>query len=103
MASDAGMYDVIVTNQFNSVTSAPATLTVQGPAPVSLTQARVTGTNFTFTFPTESGFTYVTEYRTNLISGSWLPLVTNAGTGSSVTVTNPGTGGSARFFRVRVQ
>jgi hypothetical protein len=101
--SQAGNYDVIVTNQFNSVTSSVATLTVQAGSSTTLAQPKVSGSNFTFTFTTESGFTYISEYRTNLVLGSWVPFATNSGSGSSITVTNSTTNGPSRFFRVRVQ
>jgi hypothetical protein len=101
--SNAGNYDVVVTNQFNSVTSSVATLTVKSASSPTLAQPKVAGSNFTFTFPTESGVTYVTESRTNLSSGAWIPLATNSGTGNPVTVTNPVSTIPSRFFRVRVQ
>lgn len=97
----AGTYDVVVTNQFNSVTSAPAILTVQ--TNFGIIQSGLSGNNFTFTFPTAPGHTYYTEYRTNIVLGGWVPLVTNQGNGFPMTITSALTNSPSRFFRVRVQ
>ena len=103
--SDAGGYDVIVTNAFGSVTSTVATLTVtgsgSGTSPV-LTQPRISSTNFTFTVNSQTGFSYVVDYKTNPLSGNWTPFSTNVATSTNFIFSTPATN-PMRLFRVRVQ
>ncbi len=93
---NAGSYYVWVANSIGSVQSDTAVLQVTPPS----TKINPSRSNFSFT--TVSGFTYIVDYNTNLPSAPWLPLSTNAGTGSSITVPDslltP-----TRFYRVRVQ
>src|SRR5439155_23676465 len=95
----AGRWDVIVTNRFGSVTSSPALLTVIA----GLTQPRLAGNNLSFAFQSQVGNSYITQYKTNLNPGDWIPLVTNSGNGGTLTNTFPTTSGPSRFYRVLVQ
>jgi hypothetical protein len=58
---------------------------------------------FYFSFATVVGRTYVVEYKNALTNGAWMPLQTNAGNGSILTVTNSVTASPRRFFRVRAE
>ena len=60
------------------------------------------GATLGMTFPSEVGPTYVVEYKNALTNGAWIPLSTNAGNGSAVTV-SVSTTNDQRYFRVRMQ
>jgi hypothetical protein len=100
--TNAGTYVVVVTNGIGSVTSAPATLRVIAPA--ALSQVKASSNSLSFSFPGQTGFTYVVEFKTNLTSAQWTPLTTNV-PGASGPVTNKvlTTNGPMRFYRVRIQ
>ena len=73
--SNAGNYDVVVTNALGSVTSGAATLTVVAPPAVNLNSAmpgaiRLNGSSLT-------GLTYVVQMSTNLNPTFWTALTTN--------------------------
>ena len=63
----------------------------------------LTGTSFKLSFPTEVGPNYIVEYKTNITDAAWIPLSTNAGTGSAVNVTDSVSNAATRFYRVRIQ
>lgn len=62
-----------------------------------------TGGDVTLSFRTTTGFSYHVEYKTALATSTWTPLATRAGNGGTQTVSDPSTGGSARFYRLRVE
>lgn len=97
----AGNYQVVVTNGFGAVTSAPAVLRVL----VSPTLAGVSGsqTNFGFSYATALGATYVVEYKNSLSDVSWTPLATNAGTGGLLNYVELTGDATSRFYRVVVR
>jgi hypothetical protein len=99
--NDAGGYRVVVTDSSGTATSAEATLKVL----VSPSLASVSGsaTNFSFSFPTVIGSTYVTEAKFNLNDPVWTPIATNTGTGGSLVYSGITTGFSNCFFRVVVR
>jgi hypothetical protein len=106
--ANTGTYDLVVTNLAAAVTSSSASLTVTGPyltvypGEPSLTE---TGrTDFVFVFPSVTGISYVVEYKDTLTdSNSWLPLVTNSGTGGRITNDFPITADPpARFYRILI-
>jgi hypothetical protein len=100
--TNAGPYKVVVSDGFTTpaLTSAVATVTIAlNP---TLTQSR-SGTNLIIGVPTEVGPNYVTEFKNLLTDPTWTPLVTNAGTGGSISVTNTVTTPTQRFFRTRMQ
>jgi len=96
--ANAGAYTVVVTNDYGSVTSNPAMLTVLPlgiAAPIMLANGQ-----FQFSFNTATGVNYAVEYSTNLTQ--WFPLVTLGGSGP-ITVIDPNTAGSQqRFYRIVV-
>lgn len=64
--------------------------TTSTPLPITLGSPRNTGTNFQFSFPTQSGFTHAVQYRTNLILGTDWRIYTNvSGDGSIQTIPIP--------------
>jgi hypothetical protein len=96
----AGSYSVLVTNLAGSVTSSVATLTVLLPQIVSPILA---GTNFSFSFQTVSGKTYVVQYENVLSNGGWSNLQSVPGDGSLKTFLTPISAAPQRFFRILVQ
>jgi uncharacterized repeat protein (TIGR01451 family) len=70
--------------------------------PVILAPVLVNG-GFYFSFTTITGRTYVVEYKHALTNGAWIPLQTNVGDGTLLTVTNSVTASPQQFFRVRTQ
>jgi len=70
---------------------------------ISLTPATSgAGGTLDISFPTQTNFTYQLECTTNLTDGIWIPVATNAGSGSVATfhATN---NADMQFYRVRVQ
>ena len=95
--ANAGIYSVIITNFYGSVTSNPAMLTVLPlgiAAPTMLTNGQ-----FQFSFDTANGVNYAVQYSTNLTQ--WFPFVTLGGIGVPFTLIDPNTAGSQqRFYRI---
>ncbi|MGH7991590.1 MAG: hypothetical protein ACREDS_15545, partial [Limisphaerales bacterium] len=59
--------------------------------------------NYNISFSTQGGDTYSVLYKTNLTDSAWNVLQSNiAGTGSTVTITDPITS-QTRFYRVQTQ
>jgi hypothetical protein len=101
--SNAGNYLVVVTNNFGAVTSSPALLKLM-TAPLSITPAVVSNSpNLNLLFSSQTGFTYVVEYKTNLNSSNWTSLLTTNGTGNPVLIQEPTTNSFSRFYRIRAQ
>ena len=96
-----GSYTVRVNDGTTSITSSPAAL-VTVAVTQSLTSPSRTGNAFKFSFNTEVGPGYVTEFKTNLLDAVWSIIQTNAGTGGSVSVTNS-SGAGTGFYRIRLQ
>ena len=88
-------YNTTVPRVFGATT--PYAPVVDVPAIASV---RAQGGNCLFDIQTQSGASYVVESRADLSSGSWQTSQTVTGTGQTVTVTVPATGGS-QFFRIR--
>ncbi len=65
---------------------------------------RSTG-NPRISFPSVTGKTYRLDYRDDLVTGSWSPLVDGIfGTGATVQISDPsGTGLSKRFYRISLE
>ena len=72
------------------------------PVAVTLQNAGLTGPQLRFTFASQSGVSYVVEYKNALGGGSWTTLTTLPGTGGNLTVTDTA-GSGKRFYRVRGQ
>jgi serine/threonine protein kinase, bacterial len=54
-------------------------------------------------WPSIAGKQYIIERSVSMFSGSWQPIATNTGTGTEIEFHDSSSGGSARFYRVRVQ
>jgi hypothetical protein len=103
--TNSGAYNVVVTNAFGSAISATGTLTVVGgpAAPPSIAPPTVVSNKLTLGFTSQTGFTYVVEYKSNLTAPAWTFLLSTNGTGSPVLIQDSTTNSSSRFYRVRVQ
>jgi len=73
--TQAGSYQVVVTNSAGSVTSDVATLTVYPTAAATLELPTVTGGQFQFTVTGVPDFTYAVQVSTNLLD--WTSIETN--------------------------
>ncbi len=62
-----------------------------------------TGGDVALSFPTAAGFSYHLECKNALNDSPWTPLTSRAGNGDTQTVTDSSAGGSARFYRLRVE
>lgn len=95
--ANAGAYTVVVTNNYGSVTSNPAMLTV---LPLSIfSPTLLTSGQFRFNFDTATGVNYTVQYSTNLTQ--WFPWVTLGGIGGPLSLIDPNTAGSQqRFYRI---
>lgn len=63
----------------------------------------LSGSTLNLTFPSQSGFQYVVEWKGELTNGTWNPLSTTNGTGSPITIPDSTQPDSQRFYRVRIQ
>jgi len=63
--------------------------------------AALSGGSIQLTFPTQNGFNYTVQYKTNLTDATWQTLSTIGGNGASQTVPDPANQKS-RFYRVYV-
>jgi hypothetical protein len=97
LSSDAGAYQVVVTNAYGSVTSAAAMLTVVLP-PVF---QRVTLTNGTISLAWSStaGQRYQVQYKTNLSQADWTNWVIVTATNSMATASDALNSSAQRFYR----
>ena len=95
--TNTGIYSVVITNAYGSVTSNPAMLTV---LPLNVTApTMLTSGYFQFNFDTATGVDYTVEYSTNL--AQWFPLLILGGNGVPMTVIDPNTAGSPqRYYRI---
>jgi hypothetical protein len=73
-----------------------------GSAPV-ISNSKLTGSTFTLSLPTQTGTNYVLEYKNSMSDANWIPIQTNSGTGGMMNLTNTGTVGPSRFYRIRLQ
>jgi len=95
--TNAGVYTVVITNAYGSVTSYPAMLAV---LPLDIGAAtQLTNGQFQFSFDTAPGVYYAVQYSTNLTQ--WFPLVKIGGNGVPLNLIDPDTTGNRqRFYRV---
>jgi hypothetical protein len=68
------------------------------PTPPGLTGAGVNNGQFTFSYSTDSGISYVVQSSTNLLN--WVPLATNVAPGGLVQFTNAVNATGTQFYRV---
>jgi len=74
---------------------------VSTPTAAAITSS-VSGGSLRLSFPTQSGFTYTVQCKTNLLDTTWTTLTTTNGTGSTAVVTSP-VSGANRFYRLSIQ
>lgn len=99
--ANIGTYTVVITNPVSAVTSSPATLRLT--APLSIATPAIVSNRFNLPFNSQTGFTYVVEFKTNLNSTNWTLLLTTNGTGNPVIIQDSITNAQSRFYRVRAQ
>ncbi|HEV2691696.1 MAG TPA: hypothetical protein VG347_02255 [Verrucomicrobiae bacterium] len=101
-AAFGSFYTVRVGDGTTFVTNAtPLTVTVAVPQTITA-PALLSGGKFRLSLNTEFGPAYVVDSKTNLLQSTWLPLSTNAGTGSPINVTNT-VSANQGYFRIRLQ
>jgi sugar lactone lactonase YvrE len=103
-AANVGVYDLVVSNPYGSVTSSVVNLLITTTVPVILSspQATVGSTNFTILLSGPAGSNYVLQVSTNLTYWSSVSTSTMPVSGS-ITLTNAITGYNRRFYRVYLQ
>jgi plastocyanin len=79
-----------------SVTSAP-------PSGVTILGPKVNGGTFTFSFPTQVGYTYTAQFTASLNPVNWFTLTNLIGDGSVARVTDSSLTNSTRYYRVGAQ
>jgi probable HAF family extracellular repeat protein len=80
------------------------TVTKAALAPVTISNTSFSGNTFSFSFETQTGYTYAGQYTTPLsLSNAWLTFTNLAGNGSTVRVTNSTLPDAQRFYRVVAQ
>jgi hypothetical protein len=84
-----------------SYSNSGAYLLVTSLLPRALEGPATSGTNFTFSFQTESGASYTVQYNDNLTTTNWLFHQAVTGDGSVLPCVIPMTNTPQRFFRVR--
>jgi hypothetical protein len=100
LPSNTGAYRVVVSNNFGTVSSPAATLTVSVPA-VTLTPIGMDTNGFQFSFNSLAGVLYIVEYTNRLEAGTWMELERRFGVGGLETVTDNSASDEVRFYRVR--
>ena len=101
--SDTGDYYVIVADLAGSVTSSVAHLTVVTSFAPTILSPAISNTNFTFSFQSIAGKSYVVQYKDDLQAASWQTLQTIPGDGSLKSVVTPVAASPRRFYRLSVQ
>ena len=89
-ANSLGSYKVVVSNNFGSIASAVATLTVTNPV-ITLSTAGGLGMSkgpggFTFQFSVPINATYVVQASTDLLN--WTPIYTNVAASATIAITD---------------
>jgi hypothetical protein len=65
--------------------------------------AAINGASIAISVPTQAGFSYQVEYKTNLKDASWIPLGTALTGNGAVQFIDDAIGGSGSFYRVQIQ
>ena len=73
------------------------------PASPLITSPKLSGSTFTFSFLSQTGFNYVVEYKPTPNDGSWIPVQTYTGTGEPIAFADTAATGPSRMYRVRIQ
>ena len=101
-AANAGKYQAVITGAYGSVTSAVATLTVNGPAAPTFQRLALAGSTLTLTWSATVGSGYQLKYKTDLAGTNWIdlgdPITAAGGTATACdSMIN-----SQRFYRVEL-
>ncbi len=96
-----GPYTVRVNDGTTSITSAPSANITLAASP-TVTAPATLGANLVFGYPSQLGPNYVTDFKSALTNATWTPIKTNAGTGSTISITNA-LSGDQGYFRIRLQ
>jgi hypothetical protein len=104
----AGSYTLTVKatdNRGATMTSAEVTIAVtNSPAmPVTLLNPTWIGSDFVFSFASQSGHTYEIQYTNAPGTGTWQVLTTLTGDGLTLSVTNQNASAIRRFYRVETK
>jgi hypothetical protein len=94
-------YTVGVNDGVNTVTSTPPATLLAASQP-TISSPGLAASKFRLSFTSQVGPGYVVDYKSNLLQAAWIPLVTNAGTGGSINVTNTATN-SQGFYIIKLQ
>ncbi len=102
--SQAGSYQVVLTNASGSVTSSVALLHVLPPT-VSLTNFTINNTGVSLSVKTVAGYSYQLEYKNSLSDTNWTPALPEVpGTDGVLIFEDPNPANTpSRFYRVRVR
>lgn len=70
--------------------------------PITLTNFASVAAGIRFSFNSDAGVNYLVEFKNSLTEPAWQPLVTLAGNGGLLHITNHPAATTARFFQVRI-
>jgi hypothetical protein len=100
--SQAGNYQVLVTNASGSATSSVVTLRVLVPPTLNLSRLGVTPTNVSISLTSVLGLNYTLQYKNSLTDANWTPLPPPVtGNGDVITLQDSTVGAlPSRFYRV---
>ena len=99
----AGSYTLLAIASDNQGAKATNTVTVSVVTPVTVTltnTAKLSGTNFQFSYPANVGLSYVIQSSTNLSSGNWISIVTNVAASNPVVFVDIHATNTQTFYRV---
>jgi subtilisin-like proprotein convertase family protein len=100
----AGNYTLVAVaiDNLNSTTTYAVSITVTNPATASVTLRGVTLANglFTFTFSTQTGYTYAVQSAPALDPSRWVTFTNIQGNGSVAQIIDSGFTNSTRYYRV---
>jgi hypothetical protein len=88
----------VATAEGVSTTSSVVNITVVTPVSITLSQPRMTNSQFAFDYTANPGLSYVVQNSSNLVN--WSSLVTNISNSNSVPFTDSFIPGGARYYRV---
>jgi Ig-like domain-containing protein len=98
--AQAGLYSLVISNGFGSVTSVVAQLSVLLP-PVSSELIRGT-TTVSFKIDSLAALNYILEYKDTLGAGTWTPVPPAVpGSGGTLVLQDTNAVGASRFYRIR--
>ena len=87
-----------------SAISAPVDIRVKPPpGPVTLLNSQVIGTDFYFSFASETGSTYTAQFTPSLLPTNWQSFTNFSGNGAVVTITNRIGSAPQRHYRVQTE